>query len=627
MATELCISGRYKILKKAGEGRLGEFFEARDLVTNVPYLAKIYFKEKDVSYFTEILKEIEDIKRFKRIRHPSLVSIVEVLYDKESHIVIFQPIEGISLKDFLDTHHTIPPPERMIKITSSLLVLLIFLHKQYPPIFLGPLLPSKLLLTSTGPKLLQFELDIIYGKPSIFLEVGFYPPEIHKRDKDAEPLKFGVEGDLYSLSALLYYTLDKEPPPVSTSTTTIEVKNPYVSPEIKNLIAQCLKPNPEERINSAVTFKKILEEPVPQEKTPIKGKETVIGRFLNLIDRTFVEFNFFWKINGIYFIMAFIVIMLASFIAFTIKEQQEASFKKAPLLSIASGSLLAAINTVTRKPHYIIDLKSTISSLYFLPSENLLAATTTSPAILYLCRPESGKIVHKLEMGYELNSIAYSPINEFFYYILKGEKEIKTVIPGVLDIDANKGKSIPIKLSQETDILSVDRSGIFLYSASTAKKVLIIVDLVTNKEISSMMLKGTPVSLIPIKAGNVLVLENYPPGLSIINGTMKKITEHRSLPFLGISKGVAADNGEKVFLWNTAQPRLAVITELNQPKVKQVPFSFLPQELFVSEDKGLIYASDTAGNIHIMNISDYQELASFELGNTPSDFLIFSPIR
>lgn len=625
MTIGLTIDGRYNILKKLGEGRLGEFFEVRNLLTNALCIAKLYYKEDDPAYSSEISTELEKIKWFKRIRHPALTTILEVFQYKGQHIVVFQTIEGISIDIFINTHYTITPSERMIKIISSLLEIVIFLHKQAPPLFLGPIPPSKILLTSTGPKLLQFELNTIYGKPPVFSEDRFYPPEINVENKESTPEKYGIEEDLYSISALLYYLLDKKPPPPATYTGIIEVQNPHVEPEIKNVITQCLKPNPQERINSAVIFKQIIEKSLSPKQEPQEESETITTRLAGRLEQWLVEFRFFWKTRGEYFIIPFIILFIIASIVFTIKKHEMAKIEKSPLLSMTHGTILRVINTATKKQYYSTDLKSKISSLYFLPSENLISVITTSPSIFYLYELKTGKIAYKEELGDELNSTAYNPKNEFLYYILKGGREIKTIIPGAIDNNSNKSKiSSVIKLKNEAQIISVDRSGLFLYLGNTSKNSITIVDLITKQEVSEIPLEGNPVLLLPIETEKALVIEKNKAGISIIDGQTKKIIARYPLPFLDISKGVVSDNGNKVFLWNTTQARLAVITELNNPKIQQMPLSFIPQHIFLSEHTGLIYVSDSSGNIHILNISDLQEVGSFYPGNKSSDFIVIT---
>lgn len=620
--TEPLIGGQYRIVKKLAETVIGTFYQIRHIMSGKLYIAKAYKKEGAGAGYKKAQLELEEIKRFQKIRHANLVTVLDLLEDQGRHFAIFQPIEGIPIEDFLFTHSSFPPQERMLNIGVTLLNLLAFLHKQTPPVCLGVISPSRVFLTNSGPKVFQFELDAVYGKTPKFTEKAFCAPE--NRDQPQNSDEYKIAADLYSLSALLYYLLCKEVPVTPPYQFPSTFKNPYVSKNIEALILQCLSPQPEKRLQSALDFKKQLMQPESVSGgEEVSEEPTFLGLLLEHTDNLLVKLRFTWRRAPAYFIISFITVFILILSFYTFKAHKAAIVMKAPLICTTSGNVLSAINTMTGKLVYSVELPSSITHLFYLPSENRMAVILKRPPKLYLISPHDGKIMTELPLKSTPDYISYDLSTEHLFFTTQGSRKIETIMPGVSSSSSSAELIGPsFSLNEDAELITVDRSGTILYAANKAKK-LFLVDLITGKAFKSIALEGVPVSLISAVNRRVVVMEDDPSGFSVISGHDGKVMAHHKLPFLGIKSGTATNNGDTIFLWDPKQPKLAIVTDLIKPQFQIIQLSFFPQQLFIAEDRQQLYISDNNGNIHIIQLVDYEEKGLFQAGTRLTGFFIY----
>lgn len=106
-------SGRYKVLKKLGEGGMGAVYEAEDTQLNQTVAIKVVRSQE--------LDE-ESLARFRRegqtmtmLSHPNIISVLDTGNDGETRFIVMEFIAGQSLQDF-----TASQPDRRIVMPLAL---------------------------------------------------------------------------------------------------------------------------------------------------------------------------------------------------------------------------------------------------------------------------------------------------------------------------------------------------------------------------------------------------------------------------------------------------------------------------------------------------------------------------
>jgi serine/threonine-protein kinase len=105
--------GRYKVLKKLGEGGMGAVCEAEDTQLNQTVAIKVV-RSQEV--------DEESLARFRRegqtmtmLSHPNIVSVLDTGKEGETCFIVMEFIAGQSLQDFMASQ-----PDRRIAMPSAL---------------------------------------------------------------------------------------------------------------------------------------------------------------------------------------------------------------------------------------------------------------------------------------------------------------------------------------------------------------------------------------------------------------------------------------------------------------------------------------------------------------------------
>lgn len=92
---------RYEKLEKLGEGTYGVVHKARDRQTGqIVALKKIRLEKEDDGVPSTAIREISLLKG---LRHPNIVSLLEVIYKEDNLYLVFEYLE-YDLKKFMRAH-------------------------------------------------------------------------------------------------------------------------------------------------------------------------------------------------------------------------------------------------------------------------------------------------------------------------------------------------------------------------------------------------------------------------------------------------------------------------------------------------------------------------------------------
>ena len=148
----------------------------------------------------------------KKLRHPSLPSIIDVIDDKDSFLIVMDYIEGNPLSNALEEYGA-QPQDMVIAWAKQLCDVLGYLHAQSPPIIYRDMKPSNVMLKPDGNITL-----IDFGTAREFKEKNLADTVCHGTIGYAAPEQFGGMGqtdartDIYCLGATLYHLVTGQNP-------------------------------------------------------------------------------------------------------------------------------------------------------------------------------------------------------------------------------------------------------------------------------------------------------------------------------------------------------------------------------------------------------------------------------
>lgn len=124
------IDGKYEILREVGRGGMSVVYLAMDKRLNKQWAIKEFRKDKDdVSKQVALKALLDEANLMKKLDHPTLPRIVDIIDNRQTVYVIMDYIEGESLNKVLDAYGA-QPQEAVIEWAKQLSDVLDYLHTQ-----------------------------------------------------------------------------------------------------------------------------------------------------------------------------------------------------------------------------------------------------------------------------------------------------------------------------------------------------------------------------------------------------------------------------------------------------------------------------------------------------------------
>lgn len=254
------VDGKYKILNKVGQGGMSVVYLAMNEKANKQWAVKEVRKDgvKDFEVVKQGLVAETDI--LKKLSHPNLPSIIDVIDTDESFIIIMDYIQGNSLNKALEEFGA-QPQENVIEWAKQLCDVLGYLHTRNPAIIYRDMKPANIMLKPDGNVTL-----IDFGTAREFKEKNLADTTCLGTVGYAAPEQFGGMGqtdartDIYCLGATLYHLVTGmnpcEPP---YEIKPIRQINPSLSSGLERIIQKCTQRDPNDRYQSAAELMYALE--------------------------------------------------------------------------------------------------------------------------------------------------------------------------------------------------------------------------------------------------------------------------------------------------------------------------------------------------------------------------------
>lgn len=279
------IEGKYEILKLIGKGGMSRVYLAMDQNLNKQWAVKeIEKKARDKNNAVVIASAMAEANMMKKLDHPSLPRIVDIL-DKENFIyVVMDYIEGEPLNSVLNKYGA-QQQDTVIEWAKQLAMVLDYLHTQNPPIIYRDMKPANVMLQPNGNvKLIDFGIAREYKEQNLADTVSLGTKGY------AAPEQFGGKGqtdartDVYCLGVTLYHLLTGqnpcEPP---YEIYPIRYWNPQLSSGLEAIILKCTQLNPEDRYQSCAELLYALEHYNEMDESYRSGQKKKLNKFIGTV--------------------------------------------------------------------------------------------------------------------------------------------------------------------------------------------------------------------------------------------------------------------------------------------------------------------------------------------------------
>lgn len=254
------VDGKYKILNVIGKGGMSVVYLAMNERANKQWAIKEVRKD-GVSNF-EVVKQglIVETDLLKKLNHPNLPSIVDVIDGDGTFLIVMDYIEGNPLNKILKQKGA-QPQEDVIEWAKQLCDVLGYLHSREKPIIYRDMKPANIMLKHDGKIML-----IDFGTAREFKEKNVADTTCLGTQGYAAPEQFGGQGqtdartDIYCLGATMYHLVTghnpAEPP---YEMYPIRKWNPKLSSGLEEIILKCTQRNPKDRYQNCAELLYALE--------------------------------------------------------------------------------------------------------------------------------------------------------------------------------------------------------------------------------------------------------------------------------------------------------------------------------------------------------------------------------
>lgn len=255
------VDGKYKILSEVGHGGMSVVYLAINERANKTWAIKEVRRDGAVDSNVVINGLVAETNMLKRLNHPHLPSIVDVIETQESFMIVMDYIEGKSLESLL-RHEGAQDPNLVIEWAKQLCDVLGYLHSRERPIIYRDMKPANVMLKPDGNVVL-----IDFGTAREFKNANVEDTTCLGTRGYAAPEQFGGHGqtdartDIYCLGATIYHLITGQSP----CEPPYEIKPlgywiPQLSGSgIEKIVAKCTQQDPRQRYQNCGELMYALE--------------------------------------------------------------------------------------------------------------------------------------------------------------------------------------------------------------------------------------------------------------------------------------------------------------------------------------------------------------------------------
>lgn len=254
------IDGKYEILKEIGRGGMSIVYLAMDKRLNKQWAVK-EIRKKGSGKNDEVVVNslLAEANMMKRLDHPALPRIVDIIDNGVTIYVVMDYIEGESLDKIL-LEYGAQPEETVITWAKQICDALAYLHSQKPPIIYRDMKPANVMLKPEGNiKIIDFGIAREYKEQNladttVLGTKGYAPPEQYSGQTDPR-------SDIFALGMTMHHLLTGVDPRNGEAYASVRQWNPELSEGIELIIDKCVEPASENRYQNCAELLYDLEHP------------------------------------------------------------------------------------------------------------------------------------------------------------------------------------------------------------------------------------------------------------------------------------------------------------------------------------------------------------------------------
>lgn len=254
------IDGKYEVLREIGRGGMSIVYLAMDTHLNKQWAVK-EIRKKGSGKNDEIVVNslLAEANMMKRLDHPTLPRIVDIIDNGVTIYVVMDYIEGESLDKILNEYGA-QPEEKVINWAMQIADALAYLHSQKPPIIYRDMKPANVMLKPEGNiKIIDFGIAREYKEQNladttVLGTKGYAPPEQYSGKTDPR-------SDIFALGMTMHHLLTGVDPRNGEPYAPVRQWNPELSEGIEIIIDRCVQPASENRYQSCADLIYDLEHP------------------------------------------------------------------------------------------------------------------------------------------------------------------------------------------------------------------------------------------------------------------------------------------------------------------------------------------------------------------------------
>lgn len=254
------VDGKYKILNKIGQGGMSVVYLAMNEKANKQWAIKEVRRDGVSDYEAVRQGLVAETDILKKLNHPNLPSIIDVIQDRDSFLIVMDYIEGKPLSYILK-HQGAQSQENVIEWSKQLCDVLGYLHSREKPIIYRDMKPSNVMLKPDGTVTL-----IDFGTAREYKAQSIADTSVLGTRGYAAPEQYGGRGqtdartDIYCLGATMYHLITGHNPATPPyEMYPITQWNPKLSTGLEQIIIKCTQQNPEDRYQNCAELMYALE--------------------------------------------------------------------------------------------------------------------------------------------------------------------------------------------------------------------------------------------------------------------------------------------------------------------------------------------------------------------------------
>lgn len=278
------VDNKYKILSEVGHGGMSVVYLAINERANKTWAVKEIRKDGVCDF--EAVKQglVVETDMLKKLNHPHLPSIIDVIDTEDSFLIVMDYIEGRSLQKVLQSGGA-QPKERVIEWGKQLCDVLGYLHSRQPAIIYRDMKPANVMLKPNGDVTL-----IDFGTAREFKNRAMVEDTTCLGTRGyAAPEQFGGRGqtdartDIYCLGATLYHLVTGHSP----AEPPYEIKplsywNPsFAGSGLEHIINKCCQQDPEARYQSCAELMYDLENEQAMSQVTQRSRKRKLSAFVS----------------------------------------------------------------------------------------------------------------------------------------------------------------------------------------------------------------------------------------------------------------------------------------------------------------------------------------------------------